>query len=154
MPKGSSVSLSAVNKGDNTMTRYELNTPFFVGLEKHLRELESVASQKTNYPPYDLIEEADGVYKIRFAVSGFTRDEVAVALDRRILTVKGEQSAEDLENVVKYHHRGISKKKFQRKFTLGEFTEVTSVRLADGILTVTLEQVVPEDKKPKTFDIQ
>lgn len=136
------------------MTRYELNTPFFVGLEKHLRELESVASQKTNYPPYDLIEETDGIYKIRFAVSGFTSDELTVELDRRILTVTGEQSEEDLENVVKYHHRGISKKKFQRKFTLGEFTEVTNVSLANGILVVTLEQIVPEEKKPKTFDIQ
>lgn len=136
------------------MTRYELNTPFFVGLEKHLRELESVASQKTNYPPYDLIEETDGIYKIRFAVSGFTGDELTVELDRRILTVTGEQSEEDLENVVKYHHRGISKKKFQRKFTLGEFTEVTNVSLANGILVVTLEQIVPEEKKPKTFDIQ
>lgn len=136
------------------MTRYELNTPFFVGLEKHLRELESVASQKTNYPPYDLIEETDGIYKIRFAVSGFGSDELKVEQDRRILTVTGEQSEEDLENVVKYHHRGISKKKFQRKFTLGEFTEVTNVSLANGILVVTLEQIVPEEKKPKTFDIQ
>lgn len=136
------------------MTRYELNAPFFVGLEKHLRELESVASQKTNYPPYDLIEETDGTYKIRFAVSGFTSDELTVELDRHILTVTGNQLEEDLENVVKYHHRGISKKKFQRKFTLGEFTEVTNVSLANGILAVTLEQIVPEEKKPKTFDIQ
>lgn len=136
------------------MTRYEMNTPFFVGLQAQLREMESVASQKTNYPPYDLIEETDGIYKIRFAVSGFVSDELSVELDQRILTVTGKQPDEDLENVVTFHHRGISKKKFQRKFTLGEFIEVTNVSLADGILTVTLEEVIPEEKRPKTFDIQ
>lgn len=136
------------------MTRYEMNTPFFVGLQAQLREMESVASQKTNYPPYDLIEETDGIYKIRFAVSGFVSDELSVELDQRILTVTGKQPGEDLGNVVTFHHRGISKKKFQRKFTLGEFIEVTNVSLSDGILTVTLEEVIPEEKRPKTFDIQ
>lgn len=136
------------------MTRLELNTPFFVGLHSQLREMEAIASQKTNYPPYDLIEETDKKYLIKFAVSGFTSDELHVEQDRRILTVSGKQSEEDLDAVVKYHHRGISKKKFERKFTLNEFAEVTNVSLADGILTVTLEQVIPDELKPKTFDIK
>jgi HSP20 family molecular chaperone IbpA len=32
--------------------------------------------------------------------------------------------------------------------------EVDSVRLKDGILTINIEKNIPDEKKPKTFDIQ
>lgn len=130
------------------------HSPYFVGLEKMLDTLESQSAQKVNYPPYDLIEVADGTYEIRLAVSGFKSDDLEVELDRRILTVSGEQSEDMTDEIVKFHHRGISRKSFKRQFTLGEHIEVNGVEVADGILTVSLERKIPEDLLPTKFEIK
>tara|TARA_R110002096_G_scaffold111736_1_gene243741 strand:- start:817 stop:1230 length:414 start_codon:yes stop_codon:yes gene_type:complete len=130
------------------------HSPYFVGLEKMLDTLESQSAQKSNYPPYDLIEIEDGKYEIRLAVSGFKEGELAVELDRRILTVTGEQSKDGTDEIVKFHHKGISRKSFTRQFTLGEYIEVSDVAIADGVLSIGLEQRIPEDQLPTKFEIK
>ena len=51
-------------------------------------------------------------------------------------------------------HRGISKRKFSRTFTLAEDIKVNGAELKDGMLLVELEKIVPEEKKPRTIDIK
>ena len=52
-----------------------------------------------------------------------------------------------------YLHRGISARKFTRQFPLAENVEVRSAIAKDGILTVQLERIVPEEAKPKSIAI-
>ena len=59
----------------------------------------------------------------------------------------------DLNGDKEYIHKGIATRKFDKKFTLGEFIEVQEVALVDGILSVYLEKNIPEEKKPKNFSI-
>jgi molecular chaperone IbpA len=40
-----------------------------------------------------------------------------------------------------------------REFTLAEHVEVIHASQKDGILTINLERIVPEDKKPKAIVI-
>jgi molecular chaperone IbpA len=40
-----------------------------------------------------------------------------------------------------------------REFTLAEHVEVINASQKDGILTIQLERIVPEDKKPKSIAI-
>ncbi len=51
-------------------------------------------------------------------------------------------------------HRGISYRKFNRKFTLADDIVVNDAKLENGLLTITLEQIVPEEKKPKIITIK
>ena len=51
-------------------------------------------------------------------------------------------------------HRGISYRKFNRRFTLANDVIVTGARLENGLLLVQLEQVIPEEMKPKLIDIK
>ncbi|MGA1048899.1 MAG: Hsp20 family protein [Minisyncoccia bacterium] len=51
-------------------------------------------------------------------------------------------------------HKGIAARKFTRTFALGEYMEVTGAELKNGLLSVTVEKIVPEDKKPKTIKIK
>ena len=53
-----------------------------------------------------------------------------------------------------YHHRGISMKNFEKKFTLGEFVEVESVKLRQGILEIKLVKNIPEAQRPKIYQIE
>jgi len=50
-------------------------------------------------------------------------------------------------------HKGISGRKFERSFRLSEFVEVTGADLEDGLLTIHLERIIPEEKRPRSIKI-
>jgi len=51
-------------------------------------------------------------------------------------------------------HRGISFKKFTRKFTIADDIVVKGAELKNGLLTIELERIVPEEKKPRVIDVK
>ena len=51
-------------------------------------------------------------------------------------------------------HKGISKRYFERSWTIAEDVKVNGAELKDGLLTVSLERIIPEEKKAKTIDIK
>ena len=106
----------------------------------------------SNYPPYDLVKTGDETYEIRLAIAGFAKGEVDVTFQDNILTVTGEKKREE-DSSYEYLHHGISARKFTRQFPLAENVEVRSALSEDGILTVRLERIVPEEAKPKSIAI-
>ena len=50
-------------------------------------------------------------------------------------------------------HRGIAFRKFERKFTLADDIVVKDASLRNGMLTIELERIVPEEKKPRLIAI-
>lgn len=132
--------------------------PFFnktvLGFENIAREAERLAKFDIHYPPYNVsVDEDETNYTIQLAVAGFKRSDLTVKLEDRKLVVSGKVEANDKPDV-KYVHRGISSKKFTREFSLAEHLEVIGVSLEDGILSISLEKQVPEEAKPKTFEIK
>ena len=138
-----------------TLTLRSLDIPsihkFGIGFDNMFDELMRMNSQQSlNYPPYNIVKNTEDSFDIQVAVSGFSEGEVEVNLDNRVLTVKG-QKKEDL--VAEYLHKGISTRDFVREFTLAEHVEVINASQKDGILTIQLERIVPEEKKPKAIAI-
>ena len=124
---------------------------FGIGFDNMFDDLMRLNSQQSlNYPPYNIVKNTEDSFDIEIAVSGFSEGEVEVNLDNRVLTIKG-QKKEDL--VAEYLHKGISTRDFVREFTLAEHVEVINASQKDGILTIQLERVVPEEKKPKAIAI-
>jgi molecular chaperone IbpA len=128
------------------------NDPFFIGFNRELSRLNT--AHKTNsqaYPPYDLLKLDEDTYRLSVAVAGFTKDDINVSVDNGTLVIKGEiVEVTDAEIV----HKGIATRKFVRSFALGEYMEVTGADLKDGMLHVSIDRVVPEEKKPKTIKIK
>ena len=128
------------------------NDPFFIGFNRELGRLNT--AHKTNsqaYPPYDLFKLDEDTYRLSVAVAGFTKDDINVSVDNGTLVIKGEiVEVTDAEVV----HKGIATRKFTRSFALGEYMEVTGADLKDGMLHVSIDRVVPEEKKPKTIKIK
>ena len=128
------------------------NDPFFIGFNRNLTQLNSV--YKTNnqsYPPYDLLKLDEDTYRLSLAVAGFSREDIDVSVDNGSLIIKGELvEVTDAEIV----HKGIAGRKFTRTFALGEYMEVTGAELKDGMLTITIDRIVPEEKKPKSIKIK
>ena len=108
-------------------------------------------SKSDNYPPHNVVKLDDTHYVIEVAVAGFAEDEIDVELKENVLTVKGEQAKKDTE--VEYLHKGISARNFVRTFPLAENVEVRGATVQNGILAIALEQIVPEEKKPKKIAI-
>jgi molecular chaperone IbpA len=127
---------------------------FGIGFENMLDEVMRVgANQTTGYPPYNIVQQTDDKYYIELAVAGFTQSELSIELNNQVLTVHGNKA--DSENIEpEYLHRGISSRSFDRVFTLAEHVEVVDAKLKDGILSIFLERIVPEDKRPKSIEIQ
>jgi molecular chaperone IbpA len=158
MPKGFNGSFLLYTRR-KYMNKVYYNSPFFIGLEKTLETLENLSSQQPNYPPYNIIETDEHNFIIQFAVSGFGESELKVVHDgstaNRILTVTGERQKEEGSEIdYSYHHRGISMKNFEKKFTLGEYVEVSSVTLRQGILEIKLVKNIPEAQRPKEYKIE
>ena len=136
----------------NKLTMDLFNDPFFIGFNRELGRLNT--AYKTNsqsYPPYDLLKLDEDTYQISLAIAGFSKEDIDVSVDNGTLIIKGEiVEVTDAEVV----HKGIAGRKFVRSFALGEYMEVTSAELKDGMLHVHVVRVVPEEKKPKTIKIK
>ena len=51
-------------------------------------------------------------------------------------------------------HKGISQRAFKRTFALADDLVVNNATLENGLLSVEIEKIVPEAKKPKTIAIK
>ena len=142
----------------NTLSLRSLDIPaihrFGIGFDSMLDELMRMNATQTNnnYPPYNIVQNSEDNFAIEIAVAGFTEGEISIELENRMLTITGNK-IHDLDNPKEYLHRGISYRNFQREFILGEHVEIKGADHSNGILTITCERIVPEDKKPKNIAI-
>lgn len=113
----------------------------FSDLENTLPE-----NKAASYPPHNIIKRGDHDYVIEIAVAGFRRDELDITFEGRKLTVTGKVNS---ERAGEYLHRGVAMREFTHSFTLAETVVVNSADLEDGMLVVRLQNVIPEEKKPR-----
>jgi molecular chaperone IbpA len=128
------------------------NDPFFIGFNRELGRLNTAhKTNTTSYPPYDLLKLDEDTYRLSIAVAGFSKNDIDVSIDNGTLIIKGEiVEVTDAEVV----HKGIASRKFTRSFALGEYMEVSSAELKDGMLHINVDRIIPEDKKPKSIKIK
>ena len=122
----------------------------FDNLFDQLNRTFASGKSENTYPPHNVVKLDDTHYVIEVAVAGFSEDEIDVELKDNILTVKGEQAKKE---EVEYLHKGISARNFTRTFPLAEHIEVRGATVKNGILAIALEQIVPEENKPKKIAI-
>jgi len=124
----------------------------FLGFDHIFDQLESIHSHaKDTYPPHNVIKHDNMKYEIELAVAGFNKDHIDIELKDHVLTITGDRPQRRDQN--SYVHKGISARKFKKSYRLSEYTEVTGADMMDGILTVSLEVVLPEEKRPRKINI-
>ena len=129
-------------------------TPYAVGFERHFNRVNDyLAHQQTStgFPPYNIRKDGDLNHVIEMALAGFSKDDIEVEVAQGVLTIRSmKENTDDDSNV----YRGISYRKFNRKFTLADDIVVNNAKLENGLLTISLEQIIPDEKKPKLIKIQ
>ena len=132
-------------------------TPFTVGMDRMFRDLEqfsnSFAGSSTAYPPYNIEQIDEGKWVISMAIAGFGEEDIKVSQKERNLTVKGKIESKTNEDEDHFVHHGIANRSFDRTFRLGPHVLVRNATLKNGMLTIDLEQELPEEEKPKEIPI-
>jgi molecular chaperone IbpA len=109
--------------------------------------------QNGNYPPHNIVKYSDNSYGIEVAVAGFTKDEVTVEVDQDQLTIRGIKNRTN-DSEVEYLHRGLAARDFEQTFTLAEYMEVVGAKVADGMLHIDIQRLVPEALKPRQIEVK
>jgi molecular chaperone IbpA len=137
------------------MTSNSIQFPrdIFLGFDTLFDEMHrlNTAQKQPSYPPYNVIKKDDDHYLIEIAVAGFSKDDINLTLEKGVLTIEGKKKEESKEDI--YLHQGISARAFKRSFTLADTIEIVGADVIDGMLVVGLENVVPEEEKPKTINL-
>ena len=107
-----------------------------------------------NFPPYNIIKTDDLSYDIEMAVAGFSEEDLEIDYADNVLTVSSKETETFKDSKEpEYIHRGLAVRKFTKKFTLAEDVVVNDAVLANGMLTISMEKIVPEGKKKRSIKI-
>ena len=128
-------------------------TPYAVGYDKMFDNLSRYVDNSvtsTGFPPYNIRKEGDYHYVIEMALAGFSKEDIEIEVADGTLSVRSDKKDDASDNL----YRGISFRKFNRKFTLSDDIVVNDAALDNGMLTINLERVVPEEKKPRLIEVK
>jgi len=130
------------------MTGFTYPRSGFIGFDHIFDQLESIHKHaKDTYPPHNVVKEEELKFTLEMAVAGFKEEHIDIEVKDNVLTIKGDRPQRRDQNM--YVHKGISARNWKKSFRLSEYTEVVGADLKDGILTVELEVVLPEEKQPR-----
>jgi len=140
-----------------TMTSAFSLAPLFrhsVGFDRFNDLFESAARNEagSSYPPYNVEKHGDDHYRIVVAAAGFQEQDLDLQVEKGVLTVIGGKR-ESAAAEVTYLHQGIAQRAFKLSFRLADHIEVKSAGLANGLLSIDLLRIVPEEAKAKRIPI-
>ena len=130
---------------------WDIYAPFGVGLDDVFHRLDSMTGHNTNYPPYNIIKHDSSKYEIEIALAGFKAVQIEVSTESNILRIASRHQKGNPD--VSYVHKGLSKRSFNNSWQLADDVRVTDVQYVDGLLSVSLEKIIPEHQKKVTYTI-
>ena len=135
----------------NALTRWETYNPVSIGLEDMFRRLDTFTdSTAVNYPPYNIFKLSDTEQEIQIALAGFKKEDIEVAVERQVLSVRATHNDDDEGT---YIHKGLAYRNVARNWQLGDNAVVDTVTFVDGLLKISVKLEVPEEQKRKTLPI-
>jgi len=118
---------------------------YSIGMDEWLHRMGAVHETNAKYPPYNLVKETSVRFRLDVALAGFKKDEIKVYTENNKLFVEGAQDRE--EEVVEYVHKGLASRDFTRVWTISDDVRVEEVEYVDGVLSVTLQRIIPDHQK-------
>jgi len=138
--------------GDFDVFNFGKSFPFAIGFDRTLQLLERANQSPTNtsYPPYNIVKHDAENFSIELAIAGFTKKDIDISKEKNVLTIFGKQPDAETRD---YIHKGLAGRSFNRVFTLADDIIVKGAEMKDGILSVSLERIVPEEDKPQVIKV-
>lgn len=140
------------------MVRHIELTPLYpttLGFDRFFNHIEKVfdESYKTidKFPPHNIVKLNDNQYIVELAIAGFSKNDINITVEDGSLVIKGTKAEENTD--LEYLHRGIGTRAFTKIIKLADTVQVRDAEFLDGILKIGLENVIPEEKKPRKIEI-
>ena len=131
---------------------WEPYKPFTVGFDSILDRLMDINTESPNYPPYNIRKVDSLNYVVEMAIAGFGKTDINIEYADNTMTVKSiKKEKTDDKDIL---HKGISQRSFIRSFALADDMVVKDAKLDNGLLSINIEKIVPDEKKPKTVSIK
>jgi molecular chaperone IbpA len=143
----------------NALQAFDYNhmTPYAVGFDRtfdRLFDYVTHQAESTGYPPYNIQKTEDYKFEIEMALAGFDKKDIEIEVAEGVLTVKSLKDKDTGATDDYTLYKGISQRNFTRKFTLADDIVVKGAKLNNGMLTINLERIVPEEKKPQLIEVK
>tara|TARA_Y100000114_G_scaffold58598_1_gene53618 strand:- start:214 stop:669 length:456 start_codon:yes stop_codon:yes gene_type:complete len=143
----------------NALQAFDYNhmTPYAVGFDRtfdRLFDYVTHQAESTGYPPYNIQKTEDYKFEIEMALAGFDKKDIEIEVAEGVLTVKSLKDKDTGATDDYTLYKGISQRNFTRKFTLADDIIVKGAELKNGMLTINLERIVPEEKKPQLIAVK
>ena len=88
------------------------------------------------------IQVNENLGRLEIELAGFSKDEIEIYTERDVLYVKATKSSDELAR--KYH----------RSWSVSENERIGSIKYENGLLTVEILKIIPEEQKRKNYQIE
>lgn len=127
-----------------------LNHPYMIGFDR-FDDIFDTIDHTPRYPHHNIVKTAENEYTVELAVAGFSENDIEIQLANNVLSISGKMEKSENKN---YLHHGIATRSFHKTITVTDTVEVVGAELHNGILSVNLKNVIPEEKLPKKIPIK
>ena len=138
----------------NDVFKTQLTTDMFnrmLGMNNLVAVLNNISYEDNKYPPHNVYKDGDN-YVVEIALAGWEEDDISVIVENLELTIKGEKQDSD-KTARHMAYKGISTKNFSKKFVLAPHYVVTDATFKNGLLTIEVKHLLPEELKPREIKI-
>ncbi|KDE21026.1 heat-shock protein Hsp20 [Acetobacter aceti 1023] len=125
-----------------------------IGFDRLAQVMDSAARSPGNssFPPYDIAKTGNDRYTLTMAIAGFGPDDIELIVQDNTLVVSGRVTTPQDEGEIL--HRGIARRAFERRFALADHVEVTGAEMNNGLLRITVQQIIPDALKPRRIPVK
>ena len=112
------------------------------------------SSLTSTFPFYNIVKKGNNKFDIEVALAGYDKKDIMVEYEDNVLhirSVKETKSDKEKDGII---HQGIARRYFSKTFTIADDVEIEGAELKNGLLKVSLHQIVPEGKKPKQITVK
>ena len=126
-----------------------------VGFDRFSDLFETALRNDTSggYPPYNVEKRGEDSYRIVVAAAGFQQDDLDLQVEKGVLSVSVSKRETSNDEGLTYLHQGIAQRAFKLSFRLDDHIEIKGANLSNGLLSIDLQRVVPEEAKAKRIPI-
>lgn len=135
---------------------YELPSPFTVAFDRTFERLWEDATRSnsdSNYPAFNVKKQDQDKFVIEMALAGFSRADLDIEISDGTLSVNSTNKPSENEQESTVLYKGIAKREFTRRFNLADDIVVKDASIKDGMLSINLEKVIPEGRRPRKISI-
>jgi len=110
-------------------------------------------SSRLKYNVYRMLDGSPYTYFMEFALAGYDKASLDAKMDNGHLVISSKTDSKEKEDREYTHRDIVARQDFSSRFYVGTDVEVRSAKFVDGLLTIELENVVPEEQKPRSISI-